>query len=72
MKSRLARPGPYSDPLFASVADGFSKSIASWMPTQMVTGVLGRGPVPVFAPPYVPVGPVIGGTIIEAGPHFAT
>jgi hypothetical protein len=72
IKSKLPKPGPYADPLFASVADGFSKAVASWLPTQMVTGVLGRGPVPVFAPPYVPVGAVIGGTIIEVGPHFAT
>jgi hypothetical protein len=27
----------------------------------MVTNVLGTGPVPTFAPPYVPVGPVVGG-----------
>jgi hypothetical protein len=28
----------------------------------MVNGVLGSGPAPAFAPPYVPVGPVAGGT----------
>jgi len=31
----------------------------------MVKGVLGSGPVPTFAPPYVPVGPVLGGTAIS-------
>lgn len=68
----LAKPGPYSEQLFASVADGFSKSVAGWLPTQMVVGVLGKGPVPSFAPPYVPVGSVMGGNIVEVGPHFAT
>ena len=27
----------------------------------MVTNVIGTGPVPTFAPPYVPGGPVVGG-----------
>jgi len=72
MARKLGKPGPYSDPLFTSVADGFSKAVNEWLPTQMVTNVLGRGPIPVFAPPYVPVGPVVGGSIVEAGPHFAT
>ena len=68
----LAKPGPYSEQLFASVADGFSKNVAAWLPTQMIVGVLGKGPVPSFAPPYVPVAPVMGGNIVEVGPHFAT
>jgi hypothetical protein len=38
----------------------------------MVTGVLGRGPIPSFAPPYVPVGSVVGGVTIETGPNFAS
>jgi hypothetical protein len=32
--------------------------------TTLVANVLGTGPVPTFAPPYVPVGPVIAGTAI--------
>ncbi len=43
--------------------------IANWMngcfnvfvSNVMVTNVMGTGPVPTFAPPYVPVGPVVGG-----------
>ncbi|HEY4304915.1 MAG TPA: hypothetical protein VGM82_10635 [Gemmatimonadaceae bacterium] len=69
---KIAKAGPYADPLFTSVADGFSKVVSSWMATQVVTGVMGRGPAPVFAPPYVPVGVVVGGTIVEAAPHFAS
>lgn len=67
----LGKPGPYSEQLFASVADGFAKAFAAWVPSQLITGVLGKGPVPSFAPPYVPVAPVTGGNIAEAGPHFA-
>jgi hypothetical protein len=32
-----------------------------WLPMQMVMNVLGNGPVPGYAPPFVPVGPVVGG-----------
>ncbi|MBI5532345.1 MAG: hypothetical protein HY898_06505 [Deltaproteobacteria bacterium] len=47
--------------LASSVALGFTK----WISGVQVTGVLGYGPVPAFAPPYVPSGPVVNGTVIE-------
>jgi hypothetical protein len=72
MSRKLTKPGPYSEPLFAAVAEGFSRIVAAWLPTQMVAGVLGTGPVPSFAPPSVPAAPVTGGSIIETGPHFAS
>jgi hypothetical protein len=72
ISSKLAKPLPYSDALIASVAEGFSQIIAAWLPTQLITGVLGKGPVPTFAPPYVPVGMVLGGSTIEAPAHFAS
>jgi hypothetical protein len=34
----------------------------TWLSSAIVQGVLGTGPVPTFAPPYVPVGPVVGGS----------
>jgi len=43
-----------------------------WLSMQQVTQVMGRGPVPSFAPPYVPVGPVVGGDIISTPGHLAT
>jgi hypothetical protein len=70
IKRRLARPGPASEELFTSVATGFSKAAALWMAMQIVTGVVGRGPVPTFSPPYVPVGPVVGGDNIGAPAHL--
>lgn len=38
----------------------------TWTTTQPIF-VLGTGPVPTYAPPYVPVGPVVGGSIVRAG-----
>ena len=32
--------------------------------------VLGKGPIPTFAPPFVPVGPVMGGDNIAAPGHL--
>jgi len=60
--------GQHGDPqamhhkeLFEAIADAFEKSYNLWKVSTMVTNVLGTGPVPTFAPPYVPVGPVVGG-----------
>jgi hypothetical protein len=51
----------YHKEIFDAVSDAFEKSYNIWKGTTMVTNVLGTGPVPTFAPPYVPVGPVMGG-----------
>lgn len=47
--------------VYESVAEAFEQAVQMWSVTSMVTNVLGTGPVPTFAPPYVPVGPVVGG-----------
>jgi len=52
---------PFNKELFDAIADGFEKTYNLWKVSTMVTNVLGTGPVPTFAPPYVPVGPVVGG-----------
>jgi len=44
----------------SAVARAMPDAVAFWMPLALVN-LLGTGPVPTFAPPYVPVGPVIGG-----------
>jgi hypothetical protein len=64
--------------------DGAVKDLAVWvegsfrdwkLSAQMVR-IMGKGPVPTFAPPYVPVGPVVMGDNIStpghtiAGPRF--
>lgn len=52
---------PFHKELFDAVCDAFEKCLTLWETSTMVTNVLGTGPVPTFAPPYVPVGPVVGG-----------
>jgi len=62
MVGQLADPmAPFHQELFESICDAFEKSYNLWKVSTMVTNVLGTGPVPTFAPPYVPVGPVVGG-----------
>ena len=51
-------------------------SFRDWKVTAQVVGVMGKGPIPSFAPPYVPVGPVVMGDNLSgpghviAGPRF--
>lgn len=60
--------GHYHQELFDAVADAFAQCFQTWQTTTMVTNVLGTGPVPSFNPPWVPVGPVVGGTgVMGAG-----
>lgn len=62
MVGQLGDPkAPFHKELFESICDAFEKSYNIWKGTTMVTNVLGTGPVPTFAPPYVPLGPVVGG-----------
>ncbi|MGH9140836.1 MAG: hypothetical protein ACRD2I_06805 [Vicinamibacterales bacterium] len=42
-------------------AKWFSDRFSAWQSVATLVNVLGKGPVPSFAPPYVPVGAVIGG-----------
>ncbi len=42
----------------------------AWMCSQMIMMVMGMGPVPSFAAPFVPVGPVMGGYIIPSPGHL--
>ena len=51
----------YHKELFGAVCDAFDKCFKIWQGATQVTNVLGTGPIPTFAPPYVPVGPVVGG-----------
>jgi hypothetical protein len=62
MMGALADPtAPFHDKLFEAIADGIDKCFKIWQASTLVQNVLGVGPVPTFAPPYVPVGPVVGG-----------
>jgi hypothetical protein len=59
---------PVVTPLLQSLSLNISSALIGWIGTQVVTGVMGKGPVPTFAPPYVPVGPVVGGSVIGEPP----
>lgn len=62
MVGQLGNPNaPYHQELFDCVAGAFEQCFNIWLPATQVTNVLGTGPVPSFAPPFVPVGPVLGG-----------
>jgi hypothetical protein len=70
MVGQLGDPGaPLHSELFEAICDAFEKSYNLWKVSTMVTNVLGTGPIPTFAPPYVPVGPVVGGvgTMVPGG-----
>ncbi|MCB9665800.1 MAG: hypothetical protein H6732_16950, partial [Alphaproteobacteria bacterium] len=43
--------------------------VAAWSEQATLGGIWGQGPVPAFAPPYVPVGPVIAGDNVAAPGH---
>jgi hypothetical protein len=68
------RVGPAKDWPGASGIDAYAgwlaRSVDAAVAATMVTNVTGSGPVPSFAPPYVPVGPVAGGQ--ASGRAFAT
>ena len=61
MTSQYSGDNEWPNELFDALASGFERAFQVWAPSQMVTNIMGTGPVPTFAPPYVPVGPVVGG-----------
>jgi len=52
-------------------AQWLSISFIIWAASSQVMLVMGQGPVPTYAPPYVPVGPVVGGKARSYGPFLA-
>ena len=53
------------------IAAGFASTVPAWLMGLIVKNVLGKGPVPSFAPPYVPVGPVVMGDNLPIPGHLA-
>lgn len=54
-----------------AIGFGIEKAAFVWLSAQQVMLVMGKGPIPTFAPPYVPVGPVVGGDILPTPGHIA-
>ncbi len=65
MHALLASPGAqHADALFDAVAKSLNMAFQTFKSATVVQNVLGHGPVPAFAPPFAPAGPVTGGTVI--------
>lgn len=58
------------EPAMARLATWVETSFQAWKGAVRIGGLTGEGPVPTFAPPYVPVGPVIMGETRSTGPVF--
>ena len=71
MTAQLHTTSPNASELVDAIATGFAAALQVWLPAQMVSNVLATGPIPSWAPPYVPVGPVVGGTTLPTSGHFA-
>ena len=59
----------YSDQFAGALGKGIATAFDAWLSTQTIANVMGSGNVPTFAPPYVPVGPVVMGDNIAAPGH---
>ena len=65
MSANLGDPKAlHASELFDSIASGFSCVFQTFKSSTLITNVYGTGPIPTFAPPFVPVGPVVMGNVI--------
>lgn len=69
-KLKDADPDKQYHALHDAIATVLSLSFLIWLASQQVMLVLGKGPIPTFAPPFVPVGPVMGGDNIATPGHL--
>ena len=63
-------PEKHYHALHDAIATVLSLAFLMWLPSQQVMLVLGKGQIPTFAPPFVPVGPVVGGDNISVPGHL--
>jgi hypothetical protein len=63
--------GASPDAAMKNLATWVDGSFHEWKVGGRLVGLIGKGPVPTFAPPYVPVGPVIAGENFSAPTLFA-
>jgi hypothetical protein len=65
MDANLADPQAlHASDLFDAIAKAFNTVFQTFKASTLVNNVLGMGPVPTFAPPFVPAGPVLMGSVI--------
>ena len=53
--------------VFEAIATAAATGFLIWVSTQMINLVMSTGNIPTFAPPWVPVGPVVNGQNIPSG-----
>jgi hypothetical protein len=63
-------PEKHYHALHDAIATVLSLAFLMWLPSQQVMLVMGKGPIPTFAPPFVPVGPVVGGDNLAIPGHL--
>ncbi len=70
LRSNL-KPGTGAKEAIEQVAIWVDTSFQEWTRLAQVNGIAlqGRGPVPMYAPPYVPVGPVVMGDNLSVPGH---
>ena len=56
--------------LFDAIGTVLALAFMTWLPQQQVMLVMGKGNVPTFAPPFVPVGPVMAGDNLPVPGHL--
>jgi len=56
--------------LHDSIATVLALAFLMWLPMQQVMLVMGKGQIPTFAPPFVPVGPVVMGDNLPIPGHL--
>lgn len=54
----------HASDLFDAIAKAFNTIFQTFKTSTIVQNVLGMGPIPTFAPPFVPAGPVVSGSVI--------
>ena len=59
------------DGAMLSLGTWIESSFNEWKSMTKIVGLQGSGGVPTFAPPYVPVGPVVAGVNVTIGTLFA-
>ncbi|MBC2695181.1 MAG: hypothetical protein HF982_07895 [Desulfobacteraceae bacterium] len=65
MDANLADPEAlHASDLFDAIANAFNTVFQIFKTSTLVQNVLGMGPIPSFAPPVVPAGPVVAGSVI--------
>ncbi len=67
--TKISGTGP--DAAIKSLANWVDASFSEWKAGVKIVGLLGQGPVPTYAPPYVPIGPVVAGENTSAATLFA-